>query len=295
MTERGALLRNELSRATLPLSIDGVDLAVATLHRSGPLAPIVFLHGFGSTKEDYADVARHAAFDGHAVVAFDAPGCGETRCSELSRVSIPFLVKTASAVIEAMGFDRFHLVGHSMGGLTALMLADADPDRVLSFVDIEGNIAPEDCFLSRQIAQYPEPDAERFFDDFIERTRQAPAYASALYAANLSHKVRAAAVRGIFESMVELSDQGGLMDRFLGLPLPRMFMYGQQNASLSYLPHIQAKGVRLAEIPHCGHFPMYSNPAVMWRAIAEFQAESSAARAASSSRGHCIPTWRTFR
>jgi hypothetical protein len=78
MTERGALLRNELSRATLPLSIDGVDLAVATLHRSGPLAPI-------------ADIARHAAFDGHAVVAFDAPGCGETRCSELSRVSIPFL------------------------------------------------------------------------------------------------------------------------------------------------------------------------------------------------------------
>jgi pimeloyl-ACP methyl ester carboxylesterase len=29
-------------------------------------------------------------------------------------------------------------------------------------------------------------------------------------------------------------------------------------------------GVQLAEIPHCGHFPMYSNPVRMWARIAEF-------------------------
>lgn len=156
-----------------------------------------------------------------------------------------------------------------MGGLTALMLAHQHPQRVLSFVDIEGNIAPEDCFLSRQIHDYAREDAERFFDDFIERARHAPAYASALYAASLRHKVRAGAVRGIFESMVELSDNGELMDKFLALPVPRMFMYGEQNASLSYLAHIAKNGVRLAGIPRCGHFPMYSNPVVMWKKIAE--------------------------
>ena len=37
------------------------------------------------------------------------------------------------------GVEHFHLVGHSMGGLTALMLADEIRARVLSFVDIEGN------------------------------------------------------------------------------------------------------------------------------------------------------------
>jgi hypothetical protein len=42
-------------------------------------------------------------------------------------------------------------------------------------------------------------------------------------------------VKRIFESMVELSDRGGLLERFLALPLPKMFMYGQQNRSLSYL------------------------------------------------------------
>lgn len=152
------------------------------------------------------------------------------------------------------------------------MLAHRCPERVISFVDIEGNIAPEDCFLSRQIVDYPHENAERFFDDFIERTRQAPAWASALYAASLRHKVRPGAVGAIFRSMVERSDNGDLMSKFLGLPFPRMFRYGEQNVSLSYLKAIHEQGVELAEIPDCGHFPMYSNPVLMWSAIAGFHA-----------------------
>ena len=263
----------EFTMSTLALRVADIKLDVAAIHRTGHLEPIVFLHGFSSTKEDYADIVRYSAFNGHPFLAYDAPGCGETRCTDLSKLSVPFLVQTALAVLQSIKFERFHLVGHSMGGVTALMLAHAYPDCVLSFVDIEGNIAPEDCFLSRQILDYPWEDAEGFFDDFIERTRHAPAHASALYSASLRHKVRAAAVPGIFRSMVDLSDNGNLMEKFLGLRCPKMFMYGEQNASLSYLSHIQSHGVRLSEIPHCGHFPMYSNPALMWQVIGEFQLE----------------------
>jgi pimeloyl-ACP methyl ester carboxylesterase len=260
------------------LQVLGVPLEIAAIHRLGAGAPLVFLHGFGSTKEDYADIVLHPPFDGRAFLAFDAPGCGESLCDDLAQVSIPFLVATAQAILAHFGIDRFHLVGHSMGGLTALLLAHAEPGRVLSFIDIEGNVAPEDCFLSRQIVEHPSDDAERFFDDFIARTRQAPAYASALYAGSLKHKVRAGAVAGIFRSMVQWSDHGALMDKFLGLPMPRMFMHGQQNASLSYLPRLRAHGIRVEEVPGCGHFPMYSNPVHMWRAIAEFHADNGKAR-----------------
>lgn len=45
----------------------------------------------------------------------------------LSQISIPFLVKTAQMVLRQPGIRRFHLVGHSMGGLTALLLAHQDP------------------------------------------------------------------------------------------------------------------------------------------------------------------------
>jgi hypothetical protein len=52
-----------------------------------------------------------------------------------------------------------------------------------------------------------------------------------------------------------------------------MFMHGEQNASLSYLSHIQAHRVRLSEIPRRGHVPMYPNPALMWQEIGELQVQ----------------------
>lgn len=261
---------NSLALSRRTLRIHETEMEVSALQRSGGDHPIVFLHGFGSTKEDYADIALDARFNEHPVLAWDAPGCGETRCEHLDRVSIALLVDTALAMVDAAGYERFHLVGHSMGGLTSLMLADRVPDRVLSFTDIEGNVAPEDCFLSRQIDQFPDDDCDRFFQRFIERVRQAPAFSSPLYAASLTHKVRPQAVPGIFRSMVDLSDYGDLMHRFLKLPCPKMFMYGEQNEHLSYLPQLAHHGVRLAPIEHCGHFPMYSNPSAMWDAIANF-------------------------
>lgn len=85
--------------------------------------------------------------------------------------------------------------------------------------------------LSRQVITHAADDPERFLNDVTERTRCSPSYSSALYALGLRHKVRAAAVPGIFASMVELSDGGDLLTKFLALPCPRMFIYGEQNAS----------------------------------------------------------------
>jgi pimeloyl-ACP methyl ester carboxylesterase len=258
----------QVTYGQVDLRVDGVDLKVATAGRIGSLAPAVFLHGFGSTKEDYLDIASQRAFTGRPFLAYDAPGCGETCCEDLPGISIPFLVKTAQAVLDHTGIQRFHLVGHSMGGLTALLLAHQEPDRVLSFTDIEGNLGPEDCFLSRQILTHPCDDDAGFLDDFAERTRRSCSSSSALFAASLRHKVHAKAVRGIFQSMVDLSDHGDLLAKFLTLPCPRMFMYGEENSALSYLPKLAAGGVELAEIPHSGHWPMYANPVAMWERIA---------------------------
>ena len=77
-------------------------------------------------------------------------------------------------------------------------------------------------------------------------------------------------MRPIFESMVDLSDHGDVLRRFLELPFPRVFVYGAQNRFLSYLPTLAEGGVELAEIPHSGHWPMYSNAPELWTRIAQF-------------------------
>jgi len=60
----------EIQRTAHALRVDKVNLRVAASQRGGPLAPILLLHGFGSTKEDYADIARHPAFDGRPFLAY---------------------------------------------------------------------------------------------------------------------------------------------------------------------------------------------------------------------------------
>lgn len=49
-----------------------------------------------------------------------------------------------------------------------------------------------------------------------------------------------------------------------------MFMYGEQNSSLSYLDALAAGGVEVAEIGQSAHFPMYSNAPEMWARITDF-------------------------
>ncbi|KOV82803.1 alpha/beta fold hydrolase [Nocardia sp. NRRL S-836] len=259
-----------VSHELLPLRVRGVNVEVAAVRREGADAPIVFLHGFGTSKEDYLDVTQRHEFAGRAFLAYDAPGSGASDCADLAAVDIPFLVDAAFAVLDRAGIDRFHLVGHSTGGLTALLLAHRAPRRVLSFVNVMGVLAPEDCVLSRQALAHPDP--AEFFFGLAERNRAAAHHGSGLYAAGLPHKIRRGAVAGLFRSMVELADHGDLIAKFLSLPCPRMYLYGEQCAALSYLPTLDANGVELAEIPHSGHLPMYSNPVAMWRRLGDFLA-----------------------
>lgn len=254
----------------LDLTVDGTDVRLRCLQRGGPLAPLVCLHGFGSTKEDYADLALRPEFEGRPLIFWDAPGCGRSELSDPSALSIPFLVEVALTACDALGIGKFHLSGHSMGGLTGLVLAHENPDRVLSFFDIEGNIAPEDCFLSRQIVEHPAETPDAFARGFIDRVRGRPEYGSALYAAALPMKVQDTSFEPIFTSMVTLSDTAPLMEMFTGLPCPRAFIHGAQNRHLSYLRDLPNHGVEVIEIPQSGHFPMYSNPPVLWSEMADF-------------------------
>ena len=113
-------------------------------------------------------------------------------------------------------------------------------------------------------------DPALFLEEFAARIHPADEFASALYASDVQSKVDPRVVRGVFTSRDDLSDHGDLLARFVALPRPRMFGYGEQNARLSYLPALRAGGVELAEIPFSGHWPMYSNAVAMWGALEGF-------------------------
>lgn len=101
---------DEIAKETVTLAVQGVPLEVATVHRAGELVPIVFLHGFGSTKEDYVDIVRHPAFAGRPFIAYDSPRLWSHTLRRSVEGFDPFLVATAKAALERFGISDFHLV-----------------------------------------------------------------------------------------------------------------------------------------------------------------------------------------
>jgi pyruvate dehydrogenase E2 component (dihydrolipoamide acetyltransferase) len=91
---------------------------------------VVMVHGFGGCLENWS--ANQAALaDGRTVVALDLPGHGKSSL-DVGTGSLDELGTIVLAFLDALGIDRAHLVGHSMGAALGLVLADREPKRVRS-------------------------------------------------------------------------------------------------------------------------------------------------------------------
>ena len=106
---------------------------------SGP--PLVLLHGAGTPGLQTFDALLPRLAAAFHVLMPDARGHGRTRWNVDDGFEAGWLVDDALAFVEALGVSTFHLVGHSMGGMTALELATRVPTRLLTLVLI--SIVPD--------------------------------------------------------------------------------------------------------------------------------------------------------
>ncbi len=105
---------------------------VAGLRSAGP--GLILLHGFPETSAMWTPLLDAAASDGFRVVAFDQRGYSPgARPDDVSAYAVPELVDDVLAVADALGFQRFHLVGHDWGCVVGWSVATQHPDRVISW------------------------------------------------------------------------------------------------------------------------------------------------------------------
>jgi len=90
---------------------------------------IVLVHGFASSLEAWAANQPALAGAGYTVAALDLPGHGESSL-DVGSGSLDELAGAVLAYMDAVGIQRAHLVGHSMGAAACLALADRAPERV---------------------------------------------------------------------------------------------------------------------------------------------------------------------
>jgi pimeloyl-ACP methyl ester carboxylesterase len=70
--------------------------------------------------------------DAYTLVSFDNRGIGASELAAGGAISVEAMAEDALAVMDAEAFDRFHLVGHSLGGVIAQEIALRAPHRVKS-------------------------------------------------------------------------------------------------------------------------------------------------------------------
>ena len=101
---------------------------------TGEGRPILFIHEFGGDWRSWHDQMRHFG-RGWRCIAWSARGYPPSDCPEDEALyGQEFFTRDAIAVLDAAGVDKAHVVGLSMGGYTALMLAIAHPERLISCV-----------------------------------------------------------------------------------------------------------------------------------------------------------------
>jgi pyruvate dehydrogenase E2 component (dihydrolipoamide acetyltransferase) len=114
--------------------IGGRTLRYLKLGEGG--TPAVLIHGFGGDLNNWlfnhADLAAH-----RAVWALDLPGHGESG-KAVETGDVDELAASVIALLDDRGIERAHLIGHSMGALVAMAVAEKTPGRVASLSLIAG-------------------------------------------------------------------------------------------------------------------------------------------------------------
>ena len=260
------------------ISVNGVELAVDDRGDPGSAAtPLVLMHGFTGGRVDFADVIDDLALD-RRVVAWDHRGhAGSTNTGDPSTYTFDQLADDAAGVVGALGLERFHLLGHSMGGIVAQRYALAHREQIRSLVlmDTAGAAMPAlpASFVESTVAK----GRSEGMGAVAARMRAfaadmpVPPDAKERILDRLEDKLTNMDVEAFDALGRALSEFPSMLER-LGteLTLPVTVIVGENDTGLrpaSDALHAAIPGSELVVIPDAAHSPQDENPAAWLEAM----------------------------
>jgi pimeloyl-ACP methyl ester carboxylesterase len=112
---------------TVTVDVDGTRFAYRQLGVDSGV-PVIFLHHFTAVLDDWDPRIIDGIAARHRVVAFDNRGIGATKGT--TPRSVEAMARDAVAFIRALGFDQVDLLGFSLGGFVAQVIAQQEPQLV---------------------------------------------------------------------------------------------------------------------------------------------------------------------
>ena len=246
------------------------------LHGQG--APLLLLHGGVMTIDlSFARLIPPLA-QSHLVIGVEMQGHGRT--ADINRILTPAaLAEDIVGLLDHLDIDRAHVLGHSMGGATALELAVSHPTRVRSIVSVSAGVRPdgmhEDLTDPAKMATSTRMPTARDFADMRDAyTKLSPhperfdAFIAATGRANLA--------------MAGWSDE-----QLAGITAPTLLIIGDHDfitVEHAALMKELIPGAHLAVLPNTTHIDATRRPELLVPIVSEFLRQGWAPRSQARER-----------
>ncbi|MEU9254152.1 alpha/beta fold hydrolase [Streptomyces sp. NPDC048270] len=269
--------------ATVSFTIDsplGPRTATVAYERKGAGEPLLLLHGIGHHLQAWHPVTDILAAQ-YDVIAVDLPGFG---VSEPLPEGVPYDLDTVAPALgglcAALGVERPHVAGNSLGGLLALEMGRIGLARSVTALSPAGFWTEGERRYAFATLLAMRAGAKALPRPLLERLSHAPAGRAALTGTIYARPARRSPDAVVAETLA-LRDAtgfektlaaGGSVRFTADVPgLPVTIAWGTRDRLLLRRQGVRAKhtlpGARLVRLPGCGHVPMSDDPALVARVV----------------------------
>jgi len=278
-----------------------VDRAEIYYKSCGRGAPVLVIHGGPGMEHSYLLPQVAALADHYQLIFYDQRSSGRSLApTDSCSITLDNFINDIEGLRRALRLGRVNLMGHSFGGVLAMMYAVRYPDRVNSLIlvnsggarsdfftkigpNIQNRRTREDSLLVEQIAASPEfqandrTTANRFWSLFLK-----PYFYDQSKAAQLTTDL----------TQTTINNMGLIRQRPLGrsiwkfdirqdisqLTCPTLLIHGDHDPlPLEFACEIQSliPGAQLEIIHNCGHYSFVEAPREFYRIVDQFLREKA--------------------
>jgi pimeloyl-ACP methyl ester carboxylesterase len=239
------------------------------------MTPLVFVHGFMGGSRQWADQCAALGQD-YEVIALDLPGYGENAHLQAPD-SIAGFAAWALEDLSNRGVERFHLLGHSMGGMIVQEMAVQAPervDRLVLYGTGAAGILPgrfESIITSKQRASAdgPRATARRIAATWFLRCEAAKAYEGCAAIAECT------SLQAILAGLDAMHGWSGI-NNLSAIHANTLVLWGDHDRTYPWSQTEQLwttiKGASLAVVPNCAHAVHLEKPKLFNQVLGDFLA-----------------------
>lgn len=251
----------------IEIEYKGKKLKIASCQKKNSNEWILLLHGLQTDKRLFENIFEDKDFNKFSIIAIDLIGFGNSSKPEDFSYNIEEQAEICKLRIKKLNLTKIHIIGHSMGGMIAVFLMQLIPEKIVSVVNIEGNLIKEDCGKSKDVAKLSFNEFKDYFIDFKKELKNSNEPSASVRAECIS-KAADYAFYKTSKSIVDWSNSGKLLSLFLQSKIKRFYFYSENTPNKKILKLLKNK-IPLIKISKSGHFMILDNPREFYKKLYE--------------------------